>query len=132
MERLWCDGWKDGGRGEEGVSCLCLRDVGAQRRRRRGETWAGGEAAGAPLFSLTSEVSGGGEGGRGRGGLSRVVKSICSGEGGEEKRLGARGKEHKGKIVHWERCSARPAAVQPDWFSRQNDRLFCQGSKGVP
>ena len=29
-----------------------------------------------------------------------MVKSICSGEGGEEKRLVARGKAHKGKIVH--------------------------------
>lgn len=57
---------------------------------------------GAQLFSLISEVEGGRGGG---GGLSRVVKSICSGEGGKEKRLVAREKEHKGKIVHWERCS---------------------------
>lgn len=52
---------------------------------------------GALFFSLISEVTGRG--------LSKVVKSICSGEGGKEKRLLARGKEHKGKIVHWERCS---------------------------
>lgn len=52
---------------------------------------------GAPFFSLISEVTGTA--------LSKVVKSICSREGGKEKRLVARGKEHKGKIVHWEHCS---------------------------
>lgn len=49
------------------------------------------------LPSLLSEVT--------RRGLSKVVKSICSRKGGKERRLVARGKKHKGKIVHWERCS---------------------------
>lgn len=64
-----------------------------------GRTKSGQEEGppGALFFSLISEVTGRG--------LSKVVKSICSGEGGKEKRLVARGKEHKGKIVHWERCS---------------------------
>lgn len=52
---------------------------------------------GAPFFSFISEVTGRA--------LSKVVKSICSREGGKEKRLVARGKEHKGKIVHWEHFS---------------------------
>lgn len=45
-------------------------------------------------FFFISEVA--------RRGLSKVVKPICSEEGGKEKRLVARRKEHKGKIVRWE------------------------------
>lgn len=77
------------------TSVPCPKDVEAQRRR--------GEPEGQPgalFFSLIPEVTR-------RGGLSKVVKSICSREGGKEKRLVARGKEHKGKIVHREHCSPR-------------------------
>lgn len=74
------------------------RDVEAPRGREKPAREEG--QPGTLFFSLISEVTR-------RGGLSKVVKSICSREGGKEKRLVARGKEHKGKIVHWEHCSPR-------------------------
>lgn len=77
--------------------CVCVPGMwgptGGGRKPGQEEGWPG-----SSFFSLMSEVAR-------WGGLSKVVKSICSGEGGKEKRLVASGKEHKGKIVHRERCS---------------------------
>ena len=82
--------------GLTGIGCVCPRDRGATQGG--GVKPGQGEGQpGAPIFSLISEGT--------RRGLSKVVKSICSREGGKERRLVARGKKHKGKIVHWERCS---------------------------
>lgn len=50
----------------------------------------GGGACRTLFFSLIPEVA--------RRGLRKVVKSICSGEGGKEKRLVARGRSTKGKL----------------------------------
>lgn len=60
---------------------------------------------GTLFFSSISEVTEGG----GAGGLSKVVKSICSREGGKEKRLVREGRRTKGKL--YVGSAALPAVV---------------------
>lgn len=111
--------------GSNGI-CVCVcRTVGATHRE---EENLGRRRDSQELFfffflPLISEVA--------RRGLSKVVKSICSGEGGKEKRLVARGKEHKGKIVHWERYSPWPWCSQTGLADRMID-CFVRGPRVRP
>lgn len=111
--------------GPTGFVSVCAGRWGQHTGRRK--TWAGGGIARSSFFffflPLISEVA--------RRGLSKVVKSICSGEGGKEKRLVARGKEHKGKIVHWERYSPWPWCSQTGLADRMID-CFVRGPRVRP